>query len=194
MTNDSLTPRVRFAQALDAAHLSITSTFVPWHVSRNVVYRNGIPSTDPTDWSLNWRVTMWKTGRPEPILTTDWMAGIGHAPGYKNHDVRAVGRRYSLAHAAILHHEVTTGRTYKNAFTSGGIIEIDRESVCASLFLDAAVVDYLTMETWADDFGYDPDSRKAEKIYNNCRDLAARMLTVIDRPTFDRLRSLAVDL
>lgn len=44
-----------------------------------------------------------------------------------------------------------------------------RETVLDSLCSDASsVVNALDFEDWASDFGYDSDSRKAEKVYREC--------------------------
>jgi len=47
------------------------------------------------------------------------------------------------------------------------------EDVMSCLLLDASGVDQARdFEDWASDYGYDTDSRKAEKIYNDCRESA----------------------
>jgi len=47
--------------------------------------------------------------------------------------------------------------------------------VLSSLLLDAAVEDYSSFEDWAADLGYDPDSRKAVRTYQECLKLAPRV-------------------
>ena len=46
--------------------------------------------------------------------------------------------------------------------------------VINSLVLDSSALDE-TFEEWAGDFGYDTDSRKAEKMYRSCIDYAIRL-------------------
>ena len=54
--------------------------------------------------------------------------------------------------------------------------EPDAASVLDCLASDAASVDQARdYEDWARDFGYDPDSRKAEKIYKACQRRAERL-------------------
>lgn len=70
MTDDivTMTP----AEAMDALKLTVTAVFVPFSQSRN---------KDEDRKTLNWRVTLLRDGRE--VLTTDYSAGAGHAPGYK---------------------------------------------------------------------------------------------------------------
>lgn len=46
-----------------------------------------------------------------------------------------------------------------------------------------------TFEEWASDFGFDPDSRSAEKIYRQCQTNYQRLLSCISRDTIDAIRS-----
>jgi hypothetical protein len=46
-------------------------------------------------------------------------------------------------------------------------------------------------EEWAFDFGYDPDSRKAEKIYDTCRHQYFECLDLIGRENVERMSELA---
>lgn len=43
-------------------------------------------------------------------------------------------------------------------------------------------------EDWAENFGYDSDSRKAEKMFNECRETGFNLLRVIGADRFDELR------
>ena len=183
------TAHAAFTHALDDQHLTITSTFVPWAASRRAVYRNGTLSQNPQDWSLNWRVTLWKG--QEPILTTDWSAGIGHAPSYRNHDIRRDGGLFSVLHAERLEYEVRTGRQYWDQRTP---IDPVRDEVWASVCRDADVLDYGRFEDWAEETGYDPDSRSAELTYRACWDIAAPLRRALGPDTMTTLRRLAADL
>ena len=50
------------------------------------------------------------------------------------------------------------------------------EDVLYCLFLDASGYDnLLQFEEWAEEYGYDTDSRKAEEIYNNCNTNARKL-------------------
>lgn len=49
------------------------------------------------------------------------------------------------------------------------------ENVLESLAVDAAVIHHDSFESWAGEYGYDTDSRKAEKTYRACRDAAEKL-------------------
>lgn len=64
------------------------------------------------------------------------------------------------------------GRTMETKFHTGlGIVgEPTIGDLLSSLALDASsVIDGQSFEDWAGDFGYDTDSRKAERTYNACK-------------------------
>jgi len=68
--------------------LTVKAVFIPWTQSRNFdpkkhayqLMRGGVMTTMYKYWegSLNWKVTLMRGERE--LLTTDYMAGIGHAP------------------------------------------------------------------------------------------------------------------
>ena len=62
------------------------------------------------------------------------------------------------------------GREIKTPFYtgSGWNREPNVADVMEALFLDADAKNYETFESWAQDMGYDTDSRKAESIFNHC--------------------------
>ena len=62
--------------ALDALKLTVKSEFVPFSHSRNRDEKHD----GKTRYTLNWNVTLIRDGRD--VLTTDYRAGIAHAPGY----------------------------------------------------------------------------------------------------------------
>lgn len=53
------------------------------------------------------------------------------------------------------------------------------DDVLYSLLIDSDANEY-TFEDWADNFGYDTDSRKAEQIYHACKENARKVKTFID--------------
>ena len=70
--NDTTTPRQRIEALAAELGLTMTTVFVPWSMSRNKGEKQP---------SLNWMVTLHLAGKP--ILTTDYMAGSGHCPSYR---------------------------------------------------------------------------------------------------------------
>ena len=69
------------------------------------------------------------------------------------------------------------------------------QEVLYCLTSDSDVKNYLTYEQWASDFGYDVDSRKGEKIYEQCRQQTADFMKLIGSESkLDKLRELLFEL
>jgi len=159
--------------------LTIESKFIPWSKSRNS--KDVMPS-------LNWEVTLLKNGKE--ILTTDYSAGVAHCPAYRQND------------KSILHHEEIMMECEKG-FTATGyeneyiritknlpILPEDRD-VIYSLLMDAETLDY-DFEDWCSNLGFDADSRKAESMYNQCKEITLKLLR-IGTPSIDKLRDAFQD-
>lgn len=167
--------------------LTLAAQFVPYSQSRNAASK----------WkSLNWRVTLQRHGRD--VLTADYSAGIAHCPAYKL-PVRDVGHQNSLMRHELIEREVETGKAARHSNALGILgksapILPDTVDVVASLVSDADVLDAGCFEAWADDFGYDADSRKAEAIYRACLDHALRLRAGLGDPLLNSLREAAREL
>jgi hypothetical protein len=102
----------------------------------------------PGEWGHEhylWRVTLLYKGRS---FKTEFKCGIGH---------RAPDKWYN-------------GVKYP-----GKPKPPDAADVLSCLCLDATSADRVTFEDWCSDFGYDTDSRKAEKIYLACVETNAKL-------------------
>lgn len=160
--------------------ITIESVFVPWSESRNFK-----PGARVTERSLNWRVTLKRDDRE--ILTTDYSAGIGHAPSYKH------GVRLSLDGEAALVHETERGTHAKPSAMLGHVfsgkpIALDPCDVIYSLVSDADVIEHPSFESWANDLGYNADSRKAEATYRACLEIALALRAGIGDSGLTKLR------
>lgn len=64
--------------------------------------------------------------------------------------------------------------------------------VLSSMFLDArdAFFDGCTFEDWCGNTGYDTDSRKAEKLFNACRDTGAMLVRLLGRDVCEQFLAL----
>lgn len=155
-------------QIIEQLGLTTKSRFIPYSQSRNA------GGAQP---SLNWEVTVLKDGKP--IATVDYMAGLGHCPSYK----------YPLTVAKLqaVDRQCETG-TYR-----GRKINPDAVDVLASLAMEADVIDYASFEDWAESFGYDPDSREAEKVYNACMDTALKLRSALGDDGLNQLKEAAND-
>lgn len=151
-------------QAIVTKHgLSVESTFIPWSKSRNKAEK------DP---SLNWKVRLVKTSGSHKriILETDYSAGCGYCPSYK---------RSSRDRKARIDWECENGFEARELYSLGHIVAKNNKpippdplDVIYSLLLESEVLDYDDYESWASEFGYDPDSRKGERLYQECMRIA----------------------
>ncbi len=128
---------------IQALGLTMDVTFVPWSLSSNA--GEDMPS-------LNWKVSINHEGRP--ILTTNYMQGMGHAHGYKQNDK-------SIHHMQQMKNECEgKGQSHRH---HPSIVD-----VLYSLVSDAQAINYPTYEQYADDMDMDPDSRSGEATYRLC--------------------------
>lgn len=184
-TETEATPRQKLEAAISHLALSIRAEFVPFSQSRNKGEK--MPS-------LNWFVIVERGGRH--VLATDYMQGSGHAPAYKK--AWAGGNSHVKARAVAL--ECETGRIAKPQMGQGEPFQsrhpIDPPSaveVIWSLSRDADVLDYGTYEDWADNFGYDADSRKGEATYRACLEIALKLRAAIGEAGLEALRVAGED-
>lgn len=166
--------RTEIAAAIADLGLSVDAAFVPFSRSRN---------KDEKHKSLNWRITLKRKGRD--VLTTDYSAGIAHCPSYGP----------KAWHKSDAETECETGNTHR---APGGIgskkpILPDPISVIWSLVADASVLDAGGFENWAADYGYDTDSRSAEKTYQACLDIALKLRCAIGEAGLSKLAEAFAD-
>lgn len=158
------------ADALAALGITVESVFVPFSQSRN---------RDSDHCNLNWRVTVKRNGRD--VLTTDYSAGIAHAPGYNKKPYAGFRGSNSTYQRIVTRAECEKGKPVKRVLANDDClhgkdwIEPSPIDVLHSLSMDSEVLDSEGFEAWAGDFGYDTDSRAAESIYRACLELALQM-------------------
>lgn len=164
--------------------LEVESVFVPWSKSRFFK----ADTKDPRERSLNWRVTLKRGGRE--IISTDYTAGLGHCPAYQK-----LKRGFiSLYDEAGIIHETEKGTIWiDNEFRKGKPILPDSASVLHSLLMDSDAIDCSTFEEWAENSGYDVDSRKAEAIYRQCLEIGLKLRNGLGDGNLTRLREAFQD-
>ncbi len=150
--------------------LTMNVEFVPFSRSRNKGEK--LPS-------LNWIVTILRNGRE--VLTTDYMAGSGHCESYKA-SVAAMGGRNSIMRDEAIRRECEVSKARP-----------DIADVLHSLVSDSDVLEYSTSEQWANDLGYDADSRKGEAIYRACLEIALKIRNGIGESGMAKLREAFID-
>lgn len=186
-----ITPREKIAAAMAGLGLTVKAEFVPFSASRNAA---NDPGNKPGSRSLNWRVTLERNGRP--ILTTDYSAGIAHAPCYKQIQGKGIGVRWTLENTEALTYETEKGRAFNfrsRYIQNGKPILPDPVDVVWSLSRDSDVLDSAGFEDWAGELGYDPDSRSAESIYRACLEIALKLRNAIGESGLEALRIAGED-
>lgn len=154
------------AETIAAHGLTINAEFVPFSQSRNV---------GESHRSLNWRVTLQQNGRD--ILTTDYGAGIAYCPAYNMLKMNTWNNRETIEQREAIEFETEKGRAWRRSYLGigGAHIMPDPIDVIYSLAMDSDVLSYCTFEQWAESFGYDSDSRKAESTYRACLEIALKL-------------------
>lgn len=174
------------AEALAARGVTMEAVFIPFSQSRHAKASDF--SSDGKPWkSLNWKVTIKSNGRD--VITTDFASGIGNTPSHSGKaPLRWTGNPKKWAEYAGAW-EIENGYEAAPAMFNRGIgdrqdfVKRHRDKpllpaiadVMHSLICDAGVLNSATFEDWASEYGYDPDSRKAEKIYRACLEIALQL-------------------
>lgn len=171
--------RENVSALLAKAGVTYSAEFVPQSKSRNATEK------EP---SLNWRVTL--TGGRVAPLTTDYMQGIGHVPNYN----ALKGPRTTLFNEGYLRSCAERGR-YGNpdGITRMPLPAPHVADVVHSLVLDSDVINYGSFEEWASEFGYDSDSRKAERVYQDCMAIALKLRQILGDELIAKLRTALED-
>lgn len=180
-TATAQTPKQILADAMAQLSLGIACEFVPWSKSRNAK-----AGAKVAERSLNWRVTLKHEGRD--VLTTDYSAGVGHCPGYRQGSM-------TLEVADAIKHETETGTAYRcgSVVFRGKPILPAPEDVVYSLVSDSDALDSPNFESWASDQGYDTDSRAAERTYQSCLKIALALRVAVGDAGLQILRNACQD-
>ena len=113
-------------------------------------------------------------------ITTDYMQGIGHLPGYS----KLRGPKTTLYNDERIRDAAEKGRNLHvlgmHAQLGNKLEAPSLTDVLYSLVMDSDVIEYTDFEEWAQNYGYDVDSRNAEKIYSACLDTALKLRRLID--------------
>ena len=179
----------KYAEQIAELGLTVDSVFVPNSKSRNKAEEHK---------SLNWTVTMKLNGLE--ILSTDYSAGVANCPGYNAKVSPYWNRPAKTWQNAICEFECESGFHTKQ-FTAWGGFHADKSKpimpnaidVIHSLNMDSDVLNYSTFEEWAETFGYDPDSRNAEKVYKACMKIALKMRAALGESGLSRLNEIFED-
>lgn len=148
-------------ETLDMLGLTFEARFVPFSQSRNKNEKKP---------SLNWKISILRDGMII-VNEIDFSMGYGHCPHFQQMERKYVGFNLSVDDKRAIDRECETGvsvvgKTHR--------IEPNFIDFVYSMLMDSMVLNYDSFEDWAPDFGYDPDSRSGEKVYNECRAVAQK--------------------
>jgi hypothetical protein len=161
-----------------------------------------VPTTfDPR--SKEWQHIAWRVefSSPRGKFSTSYKQGIGHLPA----GMVPQGGRYTIDQLERIKFALSTGMVpHKNCNANLGAASMrygakplakpDAADVVSSLILDAGAADYATFEEWAGDYGYETDSRKAEAIFNACRNTALDLIRVFGAGVVEQLKPIAQEM
>jgi hypothetical protein len=169
-------------RVIKAFKVSVDAAFVPYSQSRHKADK----------WEcLTWRVTLRVDGRE--VITTDYAQGVAHCPAHSKFGLRTYERRKAIEH------EIETGRVARHLTSSDYVasgLPIPPPAVADVLYAlvsDASVLDYPSFDTWAEDNGYDLDSRKAEATYRTCLDIALKLRAAVGDVGLRQLQEASQD-
>lgn len=128
---------------------------------------------------IKWECTLTT---PRGSFSVPFTQGIGHLPEL------VYDRRHSLFNWQLdkINRALKTGCI--NGLGSRKLSPPSLSDVLGCLCSDAEAINE-TFEDCAANFGYDSDSRKAEKIFNDCRETGFNLLRVIGSDRFEELRN-----
>lgn len=128
--------------------ITYSAQFVPFSEGRN---------SKEKYLSLNWKITL--STRYGLNMVTDYHQGIGHLPIRSS----TYADKYCVEDGKYLSEPDQNNVQYFIALPEPKI-----EDILGCLISDAQCCDGQDFEEFADEFGYDKDSRSAEKIFNSC--------------------------
>lgn len=162
--------------------LHIEAIFVPLYRSRNANEKH------PT---VNWRVRLLRHGANRVIWEGDYSQGTGHLKTPPRFDPRSVDGAMAIRAAC----ETGKGRRHPASLVASvQAVPPTVVDILSSLLLDASAIDEGSFEDWAASFGYDPDSRKAEKIWKACVETGLKLRSELGDEILRRFQELAFNL
>lgn len=180
-------------QALTAAGLTMKAVFVPQSKSRHAITAraDNVPGKggycgngEPC---INWKCTISVNGRE--MWTGDYSQGSGHLPDF----IRHKGSRANYNAELFACESGKAVRFGAAIFEKGQPLKPpSMRDVLYSLLMDSEAYSQ-GFEEWADSFGYDRDSRKAEATYNECAAIGRALAARLSPAEIDRLREVFQD-
>lgn len=139
------------------------------------------------------------------VLDTDYSLGVGHVHPKQHHNMSVNFLGLTANEGSLLmtwqskpHTNFSNKDTWANVAAklakkeklTPGLAE-----VLHSLLLDGSPhFNHQSFEDWAPEFGYDTDSREAERIYRLCDDIGRKLAHAIPQKTLEAAQRITQDL
>lgn len=171
---------------IDSLKLTYTPVFVPTKQPQEKVEHP----------QLHWEVTLNK-GRQS--MTIPYRQGCGHVPGYQQYHKNPYEKRL---HDEMIREACETGLyvKHKHQWLTDSYIkskvkvpEPKLADVLYCLVMDSDCFQMSGFEEWASCFGYDTDSREAEKTYRACLEQSLQFKSLIGQAALDTLQDAFQD-
>lgn len=133
------------------------------------------------DTMIRWIGQLSRTGH-SAVIKFNYSQGLGHLPGLDGLNPHLASTRH------LEEQMLKTGRGAR-----GAIHRPKLQDALYCLLMDAQASQYQDFEDWADNFGYDRDSRSAEKTYQACLSTARDLATLFTPAELERLGELFQD-
>lgn len=175
----------RYAE-IDAALAGITMTamYHPKDLSKLEDARGRVSMSDLSKEQLDYTIELSLGVRS--IIKTEYHMGIGHVPGFSS-------MKFTTDVWRDLKETFKDGKVSKtrNLFGRTNAVPIlpELRDVMCCLLMDASVLDYSSFEDWANEYGYDTDSRKAETTYRQCIETALKLRNALGDLRLEQLRN-----
>lgn len=156
-------------------HFEMSAEFVPWSKSK----RAGEAAR-----SLNWRVSIKRP--PFKSMVFDYSAGIGHCPSYLH--------RLTVDGDEAVKWECESGRKCLNSsglmVLGGKSIKVDLIDALFCVVRDSEAINHGDFEEWCRETGFDPDSIKDLKTYQECLSYGLKLRQMFGDEILKELRTL----
>lgn len=194
--------------------IELTFQFVPFSKSRNAKEKHK---------SLNWKVTLSRKGKEFLTVDYSAGCGHCPASaktvpaGYRARDRKRIDGKVFPGTTSMYRAPTAAEKLsdyleeWRNAECESGVamkyshtgefvpvrpmkpIVPSTVDVIYSLVMDSGVIDYSDFESWASEYGHEPDSRAAESIYRQCLDIALKLRAAIGDATMRELSEILHD-
>jgi hypothetical protein len=136
------------------------------------------------------------------VIETDYSLGVGHAEIPKRLPVTIsfTDHEHAIFHTLERNPHANLSDKAAHASFAAKLARHQKvvpqlADVVHSLLSDGeAYFDAATFEDWAANYGYDPDSRKAEEIFRKCDAIGRELSRGIPAETLSKLRAIVADL